>query len=38
MSNTSKMQREWFERYSIARERIEKRRKVNRGIVGRELD
>jgi len=37
MRNTSTLQRVWFERYQIAAAKIEKRRKVNRGIVGREL-
>jgi hypothetical protein len=37
MPNTSTMQRVWFERYQTAAAKIEKRRKVSRGIVSREL-
>jgi hypothetical protein len=33
MTNTSKLQREWFERYQIAKAT----RKVSRGIVAREI-
>jgi hypothetical protein len=36
MNNVSKMQREWFERFQIARA-DNQRRKVARGIVAREL-
>lgn len=37
MPNTSTLQRVWFERYQSAKTKVEKRRKINRGIVGREL-
>jgi hypothetical protein len=36
MNNLSKMQREWFERYQIAKS-YNAKRKVRRGIVSREL-
>jgi hypothetical protein len=38
MSNTSLLQKVWFERYTTAKEKIEKRRKVSRGIVARETN
>jgi hypothetical protein len=34
MTNVSKMQREWFERFQIAK--ADKARKVSRGVVARE--
>lgn len=36
MKNISKTQREWFERFQIARA-VNEQRKVARGIVAREL-